>query len=131
MKKFLLILIIGPALVGFSYAEDYYVFRVRAEDDKLMASFVTDKPDLPLWLTANGKKSYYVMYVSKPQFEAGWNALAQAVKDAGKDTAEDSNSYIDIDAQALIKVIAELTGTDVNTVKQKFKAAKKTKEKKK
>ena len=134
--KYLLIsimLIVGSASV---IADDYYVFKVQSEDDTLRAGYKTKDPDESLWTPYQNKnkehKVFYRIYVTEVQLNAGWDALAEAVKDAGKDLAKDTASESEnssIDVQALIDVIAELTGTPAGQVKSKFKNAKKEKEK--
>ena len=137
MKKIFILMIMS--FVAMSSLADgmYYGFLVELDsphtlikDIKNMAVNQTPKSEFRKYK----KDVVAFVMVNEAVYNAGYNALSQPTKDAYVDALKDEESEADnssIDAQALIDVIAELTGTPVGQVKSKFKAAKKDKEKNK
>ena len=135
MKKFLcIVMFLGLALGAFADGK-YYAFRVEFKKPHKLIKAITktavnQTPESEL-MTYKGKDAVQIL-VTKSVYDAGYDALTKAEKEAYVDAVIDVEADADkgsIDSQSLIDVIAELTGTPVNEVKQKFKDAKKTKEK--
>ena len=136
MKMFLsVVMFLGLALGSFADGP-YWAFRVEfKKPHKLIVAIakyaVRQTPESKLMKQDN--KNAVQILVTEAVYDAGYDALTKAEKEAYVDAVIDDTAKADnssVDAKALIDIIAELTGTPVNEVKQKFKASKKKKEKK-
>jgi len=96
MKRGLIALLMMVSIAG---AADKYYFAARIGDDHMVKSFVTERTNIPLYRKRTNKKgedvSIYFVEVNQAQYDAGWDALDNAVKTAAKDAALESMKDID------------------------------------
>lgn len=136
MKHIKIILIIGILILAqLSSAVDIYVFQADEANDSFVSSCtVRTTPNGLSWegwvkdpLTGiRAWKKYYTFTVTQAEYSAGWAALAQATKDAGKAVAQAERSDFGEQFDKLLKAFALVVLDEINILRANAGMAERT-----
>ena len=117
-------ILLACVVASVSYAAPpYYWFRATGdveiasdvamtEEDKPPLSFTYRKRDV-----SRTKVPGYYVFVTEAQYNAGWAALDQGVKDAAKDAADDEASDFTVQMDKLLKAFALVVLDEINLLR--------------